>query len=343
LTTVGVFYHPLCLEHDTGEHPENASRLEAIISQIEGERPAGVEIVRPYPASLEQVANAHDTKYIQHIRAIAANGGGYLDLDTVISPRSYKAALMGAGAGICAVDWTFENPGSPALGLPRPPGHHAGHAFGMGFCLFNNQAIAVRHAQRRYNLKRVLIVDYDVHHGNGTQDITEKDSSVLLFSIHQHPYYPGTGGTEETGIGDGKGYTINVPLPADSGDRAYRQTFEEILVPAARRYRPELIMVSAGFDAHWMDPLAGMHVSTTGFGELAGIVWELAVELCDGRLAGVLEGGYDPRALPASVLATLATWTGGHVEDPFGPYHSYHQEPDISGVLKQIRKIHHLD
>jgi acetoin utilization deacetylase AcuC-like enzyme len=342
MRTAGVFYHPLCLDHDTGDHPETAARLQAIVSQLEGERPPGVEIVRPYPASLEQVAAAHDTRYIQHIRTMAARGGGYLDLDTVISPRSYKAAMMAAGAGICAVDWTFENPGNPALALTRPPGHHAGHAFGMGFCLFNNVCVAARHARRKYGLERVLIVDFDVHHGNGTQDITEASPNEMLFSIHQHPYYPGTGEAEEIGSAAGRGYTVNMPMPVDAGDADYHLAFQQVLVPIAHRYRPQLILVSAGYDAHWMDPLAGMHLSTVGFIQMAAIVRDLADELCEGRLAGVLEGGYDLRALPASVQATLVTWSGQTAEDPFGPYRQQRQEPDVTQMIERVRKIHNL-
>jgi acetoin utilization deacetylase AcuC-like enzyme len=230
----------------------------------------------------------------------------------VISRDSYTAALCAAGAACRAVDVVLApaGPGAGAFALGRPPGHHACRDLAMGFCLFNNVAVAARHAQREHGVERVLIVDWDVHHGNGTQEIFYADGSVGYFSTHQWPFYPGTGKWTERGVGSGEGSTCNVPLPAGTGDAGYVAAFAGVLVPFARRFAPDLILVSAGYDAHYADPLGQMAVSTRGFAALTGVVAGLATELCGGRLAFVLEGGYDLEALGAGVVATLECLNG---------------------------------
>jgi len=295
-----IVYHPDYLLHETGSHPERKERLLAIMRLIE-ESGIDVRNIKPEPASIEQIRYVHDPEYIENVKYHSEHEIP-LDPDTVVCKDSYHAALLAAGGAICAAGLAMS--ADNAFALLRPPGHHALPDRGMGFCLFNNIAIGARHAQQS-GLARVLIVDWDVHHGNGTQHIFYDDPSVFYFSVHQYPHYPGTGSSDETGEGDGCGYTLNVPLPAGSGDAAYIDAFERILAPAALEFDPDIILVSAGFDAHTYDPLAGMAVTTAGFGRMASIVSSIAGKCCEGRLAIMLEGGYDLPALSHSVLAVL--------------------------------------
>ena len=295
-----IVYHPDYLLHETGSHPERKERLLAIMQLID-ESGIDVRKIRPEPASIEQIRYVHNPEYIKKVKYHSEHELP-LDPDTVVCNDSYHAALLAAGGAIRAVDLAMS--GEDAFALLRPPGHHAHPDRGMGFCLFNNIAIGARHAQRN-GCERVLIVDWDVHHGNGTQHAFYADPSVFYFSVHQYPHYPGTGSADETGEGDGRGYTLNVPLPAGSGDAAYIDAFEKILAPAALKFDPDIILVSAGFDAHTCDPLAGMAITTAGFGRMASIVCSIAGECCEGRLAIMLEGGYDLPALSHSVLAVL--------------------------------------
>ncbi len=296
------------------------------------------------------LAEVHDPRYVAAVEKVAQRGGGYWDMDTYISPGSYRAAALAAGAAAAAVDSAMA--GRTGFALVRPPGHHALHASAMGFCLFNNVAVAAQHAIRKHKLERVLIVDWDVHHGNGTQDYFYERSDVLFFSVHQFPFYPGTGAAGEIGSGVGKGYTANVPLRGGVGDEGYARVFDEVLAPLARRYRPQMIVVSAGYDAHMADPIGGMAVSGAGFYSMAEKVRRLAEEIeeSEGRVAAVLEGGYNVEALAASVVATVAAWqesaaTSSGVEEseyaqPNAP--TGRREPDISQVINQVRQIHGL-
>ena len=296
-----IIYHPDYLLHETGNHPERKERLLAIMHLIE-ETEIDLHKIKPEPASIEEMQYVHDPEYINKVKEYSEREMP-LDPDTVLCRESYHAALLAAGGMISAVD------DGRAFALVRPPGHHALSDRGMGFCLFNNIAIGARHAQRT-GYDRVLVVDWDVHHGNGTQHIFYDDPSVFYFSVHQYPHYPGTGSAGETGSGAGQGYTLNVPLPAGSGDAEYVNVFKNILIPAALEFDPDIVLVSAGFDAHIDDPLAGMAVTTAGFGRLASIVSSIADRCCDGRLAITLEGGYDLNALSHSVLAVLKVMAG---------------------------------
>jgi len=341
---VGLIYDPIYLKHDTGGHVENAKRLEAIISHLEQ---TGLKQqltpIKPRPATAEELSLVHHEQHISHIQEVAQKGGGWLDADTVMSPNSYDAALYAAGGAIKATEAVIDGEVASAFALVRPPGHHATPQRAMGFCLFNNVAIAVKHALARYGLEHILIIDFDVHHGNGTQEIFYDNPQVLYLSTHQYPFYPGTGSIEETGSGEAKGTTINIPLPADSGDAEYEQVFEQIIVPVAKRFKPQLILVSAGYDPHWADGLALMQVSVTGFARIVKIIKGLANELCNGRLVFSLEGGYNLNALAASVKTTLDVLLGNtNIEDPLGqPPHRF-ATPGINHLITAIKEIHTL-
>jgi acetoin utilization deacetylase AcuC-like enzyme len=340
---VGYVYHPIYLEHDTGQHVEVAARLGAIISHLED---TGLKLkltpIEPRPATIDEIALVHQLKYIKGIEETAARGGGWLDPDTVMSPRSYEAALYAAGGVIRAVEAVMAGEVAHAFALVRPPGHHATSARAMGFCLFNNIAVAANYALARYKLERILIIDFDVHHGNGTQQAFYDNPRVMYISTHEYPFYPGTGDINETGSGNAQGTTVNIALPAGCGDAEYLEVFEQIIVPATRRFNPQLILVSAGYDGHWADPLAMMNVSVGGFAEMMRIIKGLADELCRGRLVLTLEGGYHLEALAASVKATFDVLLGNATEDPLGMPPRRFEPPNIEGLIGEIKKIHKL-
>jgi acetoin utilization deacetylase AcuC-like enzyme len=335
----GFVYDPVYLKHDTGQHVENAERLEAIMAHLEQ---TGLRLqlthIKPRSATTEEIASVHDEQYIAHIQDVAQSGGGWLDPDTVMSPDSYEAAVYAAGGVISATEAIMGGEVSSAFALVRPPGHHATSRQAKGFCLFNNVAIAARYALAKYNLERILIVDFDVHHGNGTHDTFYDEPRVLYISTHQYPFYPGTGA-----IDDGNESTVNIPLPAGCGDDEYLRVFEQIIVPLARRFNPELILVSAGYDPHWADELALMQVSTTGFARMTEIIKGLADELCEGRLALSLEGGYNLTALAASVKATFDVLLGKTgIEDPVGKPRRGFEPPDITSRIRVIKERYNL-
>jgi len=340
----GFVYDPIYLKHDTGHHPENAQRLAAIVSHLEQTGlTQQLTPIAPRPATREELALVHREQYITQIQEIAHRGGGWLDMDTVMSADSYEAALYAAGGVLAATDAVIRGEVDSAFALVRPPGHHATPSQGMGFCLFNNIAIAAKYALTRYKLETVLIIDFDVHHGNGTQDAFVDNPQVVYISTHQYPHYPGTGATTETGHGLAKGTTVNIPLPAGCGDTEYQQVFEQIVAPVTERFRPQLILVSAGYDAHWADQLAMMQVSTSGFARMVKVIRELAKELCQGRLVFSLEGGYNLTALATSVKATFEVLLGNtDIDDPMGEAQRRWPAPDITPLLKRLKEIHKL-
>ena len=302
----GLVYHPAYLEHDMGMgHPESPNRLRAIVQQLEQSGTmAQLTRIAPRMAEDEWIAKVHTAAYLASLKQHApASGRVSLDPDTSMSPGSLTAAYLAAGGALAGVDAIMNREVEHVFCAVRPPGHHAEANRAMGFCLLNNVAIAARYAQKKHGLSRVLIVDWDVHHGNGTQHSFEDDPSVLFFSTHQFPHYPGTGRESEHGRGAGEGYTINVPMEAGEGDDEYRAVFQKVLVPAADEFKPELVIISAGFDAHKDDPLASMGLTEAGYADLTGIVAGIARRHAQGRILSSLEGGYNLTALAASVDA----------------------------------------
>ncbi len=299
----GLIYHPDYLKHDSGEnHPESAKRLYSLMGHLEKKTLwSKLKNVPPYGAPVEWLEKVHDPGYIKMVENVCENGGGMLDPDTRVGRESYRVALLAAGGVMAAVDGVMSRKIHNAFCAVRPPGHHAEKDKAMGFCIFNNVAIGARYVQNKYGLKKVLIVDWDVHHGNGTQNIFLADPSVYYFSIHQFPHYPGSGSEVEVGESQGEGYTFNMPMCAGSGDLEYIEAFENIFYPLASKFSPDFIFISAGFDAHEQDPLATINLSEKGYGRMTEVITKLASEHSQGRLVSVLEGGYNIRSLCVSV------------------------------------------
>jgi acetoin utilization deacetylase AcuC-like enzyme len=303
-----LYTDPLFLQHDTGPHPETADRLRAINSRLEKtDLPTRCRPGFYRPLTAERVAQIHAPRMVRAAEDMAARGGGRLDPDTVVSAQSFAVALAAAGASVSAVDAVLRGDDTNALCLVRPPGHHATPNRSMGFCLFNNIALAAHHALSNQSLDRVLIVDWDVHHGNGTQDTFFADPRVLFFSIHRFGmgFYPGTGDADETGEGSGRGYTLNVPLRYGIPREDYRAAFRGTLDEAADKIKPQLVLVSAGFDAHARDPIGSLGLEVEDFVWLTQQVLDVARTHCEGRLVSCLEGGYNLNVLAESVQAHL--------------------------------------
>ncbi|TET41044.1 MAG: histone deacetylase [Dehalococcoidia bacterium] len=341
----GLVYDPIYLEHDTGDHVENSRRLVTAVSYL---KETGIKekltCLPPRPALLEELEMIHAPEYISYVKSKAEKGGGWLDPDTVMSPKSYEAALYAAGGLLVAVEAVMKGEVDNGFALVRPPGHHAIHDRAMGFCIFNNMAIAAKFALSKFSLNRVLIADFDVHHGNGTQDAFYADPEILYFSTHQYPFYPGTGWMDETGTGEGEGTTVNFPMAAGWGDEEYLRAFNEVLVPVARGFEPQLILVSAGFDAHWADQLAMMQVSVKSFAQMVMILKELAAELCQGRLVFTLEGGYNLQVVASSIKAVFDVLLGNSgIDDPLGKASMVRKPEGFDEHIEEIKRIHHLE
>jgi acetoin utilization deacetylase AcuC-like enzyme len=303
---VALIHSDRFAEHQTPPgHPERPERAEVMDAVAHRWRTRGTEIVAPRAATTEQLARVHDADYLRRIAETAGRATA-LDPDTYTSPESHEIARLAAGAAVDAVERVMGGSLRAAVALARPPGHHAERDRAMGFCLFNNAAVAAAHA-RALGAARVAVVDYDVHHGNGTQHIFEADPHVLYVSTHQFPYYPGTGAADEVGREAGRGFTVNVPIEVGAVDEDYQKVFADVVIPVVRQFEPDLLIVSAGFDAHERDPLGGMRLTTASFAAMTLELRAVAEECCRGRIAMVVEGGYDLQALAASLDAVIDT------------------------------------
>lgn len=355
--TTALVYDPIFLEHLTpANHPDQPERLSRSIDVLKAlnwmER-EGLVHKAPRTASEEELTLVHTPAYIQHVKHAAertarleAESGRktrFFATDTYVSAKSYEAALYAAGAPLTAIDAVLAGEVDNAYCLVRPPGHHALADNAMGFCLFNNVAIAARYAVEKHGLERVMIIDYDVHHGNGTQDAFYEDPHVLYFSTHQAPFYPGTGLSDELGAGPGLGTTINVPLPATTDYYVYDAVFRQVLAPIADRFDPQLILVSAGYDAHWTDPLGQMYLSTAAFAKLNEVILKLANQLCNGRLVMVQEGGYNVEAMAACTATSINQLLGDDAAvDSLGPAPDQEFHTNVDVLVGELRRIHNL-
>ena len=314
---VAILHSDMMLEHRTGEnHPEKPERLSSAVSAVKKNKALSKHFIWPAisKASNDHIRLAHTDDYINLVKSEVERLDGDQQVflstgDVVISKDSDEAARFAVGAGIAGIDQIMAKKAASAFALVRPPGHHATSNRGMGFCVYNNIAVAAKYLQKEYGLKRILIVDYDVHHGNGTQDIFYSDESVFYFSVHQHPFYPGTGRENETGQGKGKGTTLNVELPEGSGDKLLVSAFEQNLVPAMKNFNPDFILVSSGFDGHKDDLLGGLSYTSNGYKSVTTILTELANKYADGRIMFMLEGGYTSSSTNESIIAVLEVLT----------------------------------
>jgi acetoin utilization deacetylase AcuC-like enzyme len=338
----GYVFDEIFTQHNFPGHPENANRLVTTMEYLSGSQLLPrLSAVPSRPATVEELARCHHVRYIQLVEETCRNGGGMLDPDTYTNEYSYDAAVRAAGGLVDLTAAVVEGRLDNGFALVRPPGHHATPARAMGFCLFGTVAVAARAARFDMGLERVAIIDFDVHHGNGTQDILDEDPTVLFVSSHQSPYYPGTGALNEIGRGQARGTIVNIPLSPGTGDDGFKRLYGEVVFPIVRRFQPELILVSAGFDAHWDDPLANISLSLTGYHWLGQSLVDLAAELCQGRIVFTLEGGYNLSVLaPAvgNVFRVLLADAG--VDDPIGV--SPWPEPDVTGLLADLKRVHHL-
>jgi acetoin utilization deacetylase AcuC-like enzyme len=322
-------------------HPERPERLKAVHSALAA-RTEPLLRLTPRPAAAEEILRVHDRAHFDEVRRVVDQAPAKLDPDTYVSSDSLDVALLAAGASVDLAKQVAKREVASGLAAVRPPGHHAESDRAMGFCLFNNVAIAARALQQDLGVERILIVDWDVHHGNGTQHFFEDDPTVLYVSTHQFPFYPGTGSVGETGVGAGEGFTLNIPLPAGCGDAEYVGVFQQLIAPAAIAFRPEVVLVSAGFDAHCDDPLASMNVTAAGFRSMTTTLRCLADDLSGGRLAFVLEGGYSESGLIDGVEAVLDGIVGSHPNrDPkhLPPSH----DSALGRVVDEVSHLHGRD
>lgn len=338
----GLVYDSIFLEHSKPGHPE---RPERIRSAHEGLIQTGLldqSVLVPARAAAEdELRLNHGEAYIQRVRSVSGQGGGQLDPDTYVNSQTWQAAILAAGGLIDLSLSVCQGDLKNGFALVRPPGHHALTDRAMGFCLFNNVAIAAKVILRQPEMDRVAIVDFDVHHGNGTQAVFEADPRVLYVSTHQMPHFPGTGFWDESGVGDGKGTLLNIPLSYGMGDEAFAQCYESLVLPKLGAFNPQMIFVSAGYDTHWQDPLAGLTLSTNGQAQLSSMLVDAASRLCDGRIVFTLEGGYDLEVISHGVANSVRALLGQeNFSDPFGP--APDSSPMDARLLENLIQLHGL-
>lgn len=337
-----IAFDPIFLKHDQSRHPENSKRLESIINGLKDKNLFGkVIMLKSRTAEIEEISACHTKEYASYVKEFCEKGGGYLDLDTYANSYSFEAAAIAVG---CSIDLTkavingkFKN----GFALLRPPGHHALSNRSMGFCLFGNIAVAAKNALTQPGINKVAIVDFDVHHGNGTQALIGDDPNILFISSHQYPFYPGTGSIREIGTGAAEGKIINIPLQAGVGDNGFKMVYEKVVIPSLERFKPDLILVSAGYDTHWDDPLANLNLSLTGYDWISRELIKSAERICAGKIIFFLEGGYNLDVLSYGVSNAIRRLLGiDGFEDPIGK--SNQTEPDITQLLNELTKIHSL-
>ncbi len=304
--STGVITSDIFKRHDTGTHPENLKRLDSILNYVENKEVwKKVHKIPIRKISKEELYTVHTPEYVSSVLEFCKKGGGRIDEDTVTCTESYEVAMMAAGSVLEAVDNVMENKLKKVFCLIRPPGHHALPDKTMGFCLFSNLSLGAIYAITKYNVERILVLDWDAHHGNGTERIFYKSNKVFTVSWHQYPFWPFTGNYTDIGIEEGLGYNLNIPIPEGFTDEIFVETFEKLVVPIANKYKPQLIILAAGYDAHWKDQLAGLNVTTPAYEYLSRRVIELAENLCEGKIIATLEGGYNLEALAEGVFSTL--------------------------------------
>ena len=338
----GLVFDQVFLKHNQPGHPENSKRLESILAGLkESNLFQMLEQIKSRSAEFEEINYCHNEDYIKYVKNFCEKGGGYLDPDTYANEYSFDAASTAVGSSIDLTKAVINGDLKNGFALLRPPGHHALANRSMGFCLFGNISIAAKAALQHPKIGKVAIVDFDVHHGNGTQALVGDDPNILFISTHQFPFYPGSGSIREIGDGIAEGTVINIPLQAGVGDEGFKTVYAKILVPALHRFNPDLIMVSAGYDAHWDDPLANLNLSLTGYDWIARELIKSAEEICSGKIIFFLEGGYNLDVLKYGVTNTIRGLMGlDTFDDPLGP--SKTTEPDINRLIKELHQIHKL-
>ncbi|MEM3594182.1 MAG: histone deacetylase [Candidatus Jordarchaeaceae archaeon] len=342
MAKTGIIYHPDYLEHETGNHPENKKRLIVTMDFLKEkgvlDRPE-IKTLTPEKASINTVSLNHSTDYIEYVKSICEQGGGMLDPDTIVSPRTFEVALRAVGGALLAAEKIRDGEIKNSFALIRPPGHHATYNHGHGFCIFNNIAILAKHMIKNWGAKRILIVDFDAHHGNGTQDSFYDSPKVLYFSLQQWGIYPGSGWYQEIGEKEGEGYTVNIPLPWGTDDETYLFALQELLYPIADQYNPEFVLVSAGFDTHYSDTLTSMNISSIGHGKIMETILDIAKQKCNGKLTALLEGGYSLPALPRSIFNVISQMANLNetLEDE-QPKSESRTKEEVKRIVQEIKK-----
>jgi acetoin utilization deacetylase AcuC-like enzyme len=342
ISKTGFVYDPIFLKHTQPGHPENADRLIAILNYLESEKLFNLlEKVHSRCATQVELCYCHSENYIAKVKEVCQKGGVYLDADTYTTEFTFDAATIAVGSLIDLTNEVCSGRLKNGFALVRPPGHHALAERGMGFCIFGNAAIAAQVGIKNFNIEKVAIVDFDVHHGNGTETMVKDDPNILYISTHQFPFYPGTGGKTEMGSGTAAGTVLNIPLEPGVGDEGLQRIYNELIIPKLVKFKPGLIIVSAGYDAHWNDPLANLSLSLTGYAWISKTLVDLSEKLCNGKIVFTLEGGYNLEVLSNGVANSVkALLNRNDFEDPFG--RTSQTEPDITEMVKEIRQIHKL-